>query len=1540
MLDMDALASIIPASYIILAGAAIYLKRQRKTNLNGYAPLNDDGPFMDERPDSEDQHAEYQSGRIPWLDKLTVAACLVMVIRTVVDLSLHLEQGWKKACPDGAAIIGWIIASYIAMRSAKISKDFSIYHQPLWLFFALCFAGEMHRFLHMSKQVLPSDGITGEFVWGHISFATVTLLVATDSYQRFRQDCYGGRTITDSRPPWPEFDSSRISRMFFFWLDRLIVLGNRQPLQDDNLYDLAPQDSSATIINKFQFIQKKYPQKPLHVHLFHLIKYTWAYQLMCAVAFSTLSLAGPLFLNLIVGWISNPQKSTTMGWILILGMFFSSVSRPLFAAQLFHTGRRVTLLVKSSLIDAIYRKSLRKTTGGQPGGGDAGSDQSSTGKTVTLMSVDMSRLEMVFSYSHRFVIELPLLGSLAILGLFYTVGWAALAGVTVIAISCLLGTVLGQEVAKVQDVLMSATDRRVSVTNEMFRGIRIIKYFAWEPRFEDRVSQVREAELTRLRSFYYRFIGFSGMSFASSVLVTFSTFLCYTYVGGHTLDARTAFTSIALLQQIANMLSEVPWLMMELAQASVSFKRIKDFLCEEELKKFTMDKEETDDKKVGFEHATFVHYGSDEGKDIAGTQVAEEANDENAPLMNTATVEYGAVSEPEVNVKGSIFRLKDLDISLPVGELTLVAGGTGAGKSSFLLALLGELKPIAGKTYFPCKSTAYVPQTPWLINATIRDNILFGTPYDKARYQEVIECCALLRDFEILEGGDLTEVGEGGVNLSGGQKARISLARAAYSFAQTVLLDDVLAAVDAPTAKHLFNKCILGWMNGRTRILVSHHVGLCAPKADYVVYMNAGEIVARGLPAEVVKDPRAEGVHKVNLHIQDMDDTIDAEIDEPDIPIPNAASKEGEGTTLVEDEERATGNVKAYVYWAYIRACGGLGALFCFTVCLIVANFSQVANDWWLKQWADAGVEEAHFVSHHIGALKTEGMYLWRSSPWRLTNHAQSIVNTREAVTAPDTLYYMTVYGLLGLLLIASSAILSAYNILVGMRASRRLHNDLLKAILRSPLRFFEITPLGRILNRFSKDLKHIDTELSWTIFAFLQQVIKGIYTLGVVGWVSPFFLVAMMPISLIYKAIAARYLNVSRELKRLESISRSPIFNQFSETLAGVTTIRAFHAENRFSAQQRDNVDANHRAYFLLWASNRWLCLRTDLIGSVVMLGCGIGLIVRDVEPGWAGLSLAYALGLSEALLWVIRMHAELEMGMNSVERVLEYTNVESEPPRYIEDHRPPSSWPSHGHVKARNLSIAYAPGLPDVLKNLDFEIPGGFKVGVVGRTGAGKSTLSLAFFRILPYTSGTIEVDGVDIGRLGVADVRERFTIIPQDPVLFEGSIRSNLDPFDEFSDAEVWKVLERVHILDSIASEDGTNVLESTVTENGQNFSQGQRQLLCLARALLRKTKVVFLDEATASVDYETERKIQLALHECFEGATVLCIAHRLRTVMDYDMIIVLSAGKVIETGSPLELSARVNGEFSKMLDETGEREDLLNIARISKEHSRNL
>ncbi|KAI9206778.1 P-loop containing nucleoside triphosphate hydrolase protein [Polychytrium aggregatum] len=1367
--------------------------------------------------------------------------------------------------------------------------------------------------------------------------------------------------------PSKERSASLFALLTFSWLGDLIYLGNQRQLAPGDVWDLDPSDKTETVYKIYERVKPKY--RTLWIRLFMSTWKTITAQFMISSVSSLLSFASPLFLNAILNWMQCPHANSYTAWGYLLGLFSCSIIQAMLNGQMYFNGRRTGTRLRAILIREIYEKSLRRpATVGQSsqGTGDGksepGQQDASLGKIVTLMSSDTETIRNMVCYIHV-LLETPLRLLLSIGLMVYFIGYSALVGLAAILICVPITSWLGSCINRQQRRAMEKTDKRVTATNEALQGIRIIKYFAWEPHFIKQINVDRTEELQCRLHVRLLHMAFSTISESGGLFCAFGSFVTFVLTG-NVLDAATAFTTLSICQQVTWALSRLPNEVMWILRAMVSLERIEKFLGEEELQKFAEkdipSRSEMDHrfKPNGFDQATYIYYGSGDSS-VRSSKASLQLSSSIVQLENPGQEESSA------------FTLNNLNLDIPLGKLTVVCGPTGAGKSSLILALVGEMRRIGGHCYFPSRpnrssgsivagEVAYVAQTAWLMNATIRDNILFGEDYDEDRYHRVVFASALVRDFQNLEGGDLTEIGEKGVNLSGGQKQRISLARALYSRAPFVLLDDPLSAVDAPTARHLLHHGILGFLKNRTCVLVSHAVGLVAPHANHIVVMRNGAIACQGTAAEVLRSPESEGI---------LDDQILAvrpsEVENAtSLQVPNHEEikkllSEARGKTLVHEEARVKGAVEWAVYSRFLKACGGIFFAFCFVFLFVIMMSAGFANSWWLKKWTDASSGNGNSTICPVA----NASLIAAGGP--LAQHSTFPSFRIVAPPIHSPYYYVTVYALIGLSVILSTNLHTLVQVMGSYSASKALHAQLLKAVLGAPLRFFEITPLGRILNRFSKDMGHVDDEVMWSVGFFSTWLFRGASVLIIVAYITPPFILLIVPVALIYMYVAKLYLTCSRELKRLESVSRSPIYSQFSETIAGTSTIRAYGAESRLLLESSERVDENHRSFFYMWAANRWLCMRTDIIAALVVFCAGAAVVSGQVSAGWAGVSLTYAMSFTDALLWLVRSHADMEMNLTSVERIDEYVNIQPEADESAVTVKAPVGWPSAGRIDVSHLFMRYAADQPNVLKDMSFSVKAGERIGVVGRTGAGKSTLSLAFFRILPIHQGRIIIDDIDISQISLHDLRSNITIIPQDPVLFSGTIRSNLDALGEHDDADLWQVLKRVHFLDTLQefkkrsprtsfgtvvvedamdtispmggsavlsqeSETKSFTLESPVGENGQNYSHGQRQLLCLARALLRNSKIIFLDEATASVDNDTDARIQVTIREELAGATVLCIAHRLRTIVDYDRVMVLDKGTIVEYDTPLNLMQRKDGAFHRMCQDSNEFEELEQIA----------
>ncbi|KAJ3359817.1 hypothetical protein HDU91_004794 [Kappamyces sp. JEL0680] len=1477
------------------------------------------------------------------LGLFTVFTALIQVLALVLQvLSLSTPQRPLLTAVAASLVTYYLLVALLSHRIHSIENagewGHLFFFVSLFCTLALQVAVRLDDLVRIGTAVHIRDSLDG-FIVGHLALGFVLLLVVLFWSTRLEDDC-----VSESERITWERGTSIFSRYTFLWCNPMIAQGQKKPLAQDDLWELSDSDRSSVILAEYR--AQRNPKQPIFWRVF---SFSWRYlavQLTGALGTSLFRFSGPFFLYHIVSALQDPTVNRLSIVPYLVGLFLCSSILTVLEGQVYYTGARTGTRSRTVLMDELYSKTLHRVQGVTAVDGESKTEakddeQASLGKIVTLMSVDTERIRWFFFSFERILVFLPTTLLIAVGSLFLVLGWSALAGVGATIFLGTLSSFLGRFLIKFEEEQLSNTDARVSVVNEMLQGIRIIKYFAWEPYFSKKIDDAREKELKSMFKVFITFMGFGILGSSSGIIIAICTFYAHVFLFGKTLDAATAFTAIKLLGELKEVMMDLPTEVMDFIQAKVSFDRIAKYLGEKELDKFTysssadarehhVDLPSTQydpEHSIGFKNkAEFRYYGT--GEAIAAVQTA-------------------ASSE----VANAAFTLRNLDIQFPSGRLSVICGPTGSGKTSLLLALLGEMECISGSYHLPkseevtvntatglTNTVAYVPQTAWLQNATIRDNILFGEPFDAERYDAVIRGCALVKDLETLDGGDLTEIGEKGINMSGGQKQRISLARACYSRAMIVMLDDPLSAVDAPTARYLLHKAILKLLKGRTVILVSHATHLVVPYADWVVSVKNGEVSFQGTSVQIAQSSSDS--------LFDLDLTREEYVDEEDDESVKASvtAAIGTGTTLVEDEEMASGAVKMSVYTTYMKSAGG-AVFFAFVGLGFILTISgQWANDWWLKRWTDSNVVDpvANAIQSFAVDVQAATMDVLSLSTFAPLN---ATVNALDSSDKPSAVYFMVVYAILGAVYIAIGFIKDFIVLLGGFRASRKLHQDLLHAILYSPLRFFEVTPVGRILNRFSKDIETIDNQTIHSLQFFLWCVFSSLSTLCFIGVLTPIFLISVPVVASVFVYYGQLYLNVTRELKRLESVTKSPIYSQFSETLAGVSSIRAYEAGARFLKSNEDRLNTNNKSYMYMWTANRWLSLRTDFLSYLIVFVSGLAIIFSGLEAGWAALLLNFSFDLTWQVKFVIRMHAQLEMNMNSVERVNEFSAIEQEPPAIIDNHRPPQNWPHQGAIQVRDLSMRYAQDLPDVLKKVNFQVLPHEKVAVVGRTGAGKSTLSLAFFRIIPFSSGSITIDGVNISSIGLHDLRSKITIIPQDPVLFAGTLRSNLDPLEQNDDASIWEALKRVNFMESMqqspsdASLDtavltetrtSTSVsLDMSVTENGNNFSQGQRQLLCLARSLLQRNRIIFLDEATASVDNETDAKIQTTLRREFADCTILCIAHRLRTVADYDKILVLDKGEVLEFGTPLDLM-QAKGQFYNMCQESGDYDELHKMA----------
>ncbi|KAL7125587.1 hypothetical protein ABFS83_14G126500 [Erythranthe nasuta] len=840
-------------------------------------------------------------------------------------------------------------------------------------------------------------------------------------------------------------------------------------------------------------------------------------------------------------------------------------------------------------------------------------------------------------------------------------------------------------------------------------------------------------------------------------------------------------------------------------------------------------------------------------------------------------------------IESKIPILDNINLRVEKGMKVAVCGTVGSGKSSLLSCVLGEMEKLSGAVRIT-GTKAYVPQSPWILTGNIRENILFGKGYDGEKYWRTIEACALAKDFELFGAGDLTEIGERGINMSGGQKQRIQIARAVYQDADIYLLDDPFSAVDAHTGTQLFKDCLMGILKEKTIVYVTHQVEFL-PAADLILVMQNGKIAQAGTFDELLKqkigfealvgahNQALQSVQTVENSSRISDHAAAAADNEADTTANQDNLREEEGR-LVQDEEREKGSIGREVYVSYLTTAkrGGLVPI----IVLAQTSFQvlQISSNYWMAWACPAG-------------------------------------DDRPEMGIRFVLFVYTLLALGSALCVLIRASLVA---VAGLLTAEKMFSNMLESVFRAPMAFFDSTPTGRILNRASTDQSVLDLEvaskLGWGAFSIIQLL----GTIAVMSQVAWQVFVVFIPVTAICIWYQQYYIRTARELARLAGIERSPILHHFAESLAGTATIRAFNQQERFTDANLSLIDNHSRPWFHNVSAMEWLSFRLNQLANFVFAFSLVLLVTLPqgtLSPSIAGLAVTYGINLNvwqAAVIWNI---CNAENKMISVERILQYSNLASEAPLVIEESRPPSNWPHFGTICFENLQIRYAEHLPSVLKNITCTFPGRKKIGVVGRTGSGKSTLIQAIFRIVEPREGTIIIDDVDISKIGLHDLRSRVSIIPQDPTMFEGTVRGNLDPLEQHSDSEIWEALDKCQLGDIVRQKE--EKLESTVVENGENWSVGQRQLFCLGRALLKKSSILVLDEATASVDSATDGVIQKVISREFKDRTVVTIAHRIHTVIDSDLVLVLSDGRIAEYDSPAKLLERENSFFSKLIKE---------------------
>ncbi|MBW0487072.1 hypothetical protein O181_026787 [Austropuccinia psidii MF-1] len=1282
------------------------------------------------------------------------------------------------------------------------------------------------------------------------------------------------------------------SRLTFTWMSPLMKSGKNHSLTEQDIWPLPRADQSDALTNQLQQqwqreLIKNQLNPSYNPSLILAVIKTFGLPYLAAAILKSiqdiLQFIQPQLLRRLLQFIesrrvgNSPQPSSN-GYLIAIAMFSCGLIQTLFLHQYFQRVFLTGMRIRSGLIGIIYKKALVLSSEGKAG--------KPTGDIVNLMSTDVARIQDNCSYGLILVSGIFQIG-LAFISLYQMLGWSMLGGIVVVVLSIPLNTTLARAQSRLQKRQMKNKDQRTRLMNEILNNIRSIKLYTWENAFSKKMFSIRnDKELTTLRKIGYLVNASTALWTFIPFLVAFSAFSLFSLVTTVPLTPALVFPAISLFQLLQFPLAVLPMVISQSVEAYVSIQRIYHFLTSSELQQTAILRTDTS----GEEHEKLV-----------------------------------AVKDAHFSwsLKASL-TLSQITLSVSKTDLVAIVGRVGSGKSSLLSGILGEMNKVSGTVELRGK-VAYTAQSPWLLSSSVKENILFGSRYDQDIYQTVIEACALIDDLAILKDGDETLVGEKGISLSGGQKARISLARAVYARADVYLLDDPLSSVDAHVARHLFERVIgpAGLLRGKARVLCTNAIPYCQ-QADELIMLKDGKIVERGSFESVLEHDGElkklidEFGHKATR--QELDENSS----KATTLVPSTSSSQSDGQSLSKKatmnsevimrrpsirelgehkkemlqtlnrpgnpkEHKEVGSVKMDIYKKYIQSTGLLEISIMFAMIILQQVFS-VSTTLWLKYWSTTNE-----LSH-------------------------SGRNTRLG-------YFLGIYGLLGASTTVASYIQGVFLFSVcAVRSGKVLHDEMFHRVLRAPMSFFDTTPVGVILNRFSRDVFVIDEVLARVFSSFFRTSASVISVVAVVSWTLPPFLAVCIPLMLVYRSVQIYYLATSRELKRIDATTKSPIFALFGETLAGMATIRAYGEQGRFIGENEFKVDRNQQAYFASIASNRWLGVRLEMIGNILILTAALlsvsGLASSiTLDSGMVGVLMSYVLSITQSLNWLVRSATEVETNIVSCERVIEYTKLKQEATfETDEHHKPGPNWPDKGAVDYEDYQCKYRDELDLVLKGVNFKVKPQEKIGICGRTGAGKSTITLSLFRLIEKFGGRIMIDGIDISQIGLRDLRSKISIIPQDSQCFEGTLRDNLDPEGIKTDEELWKALEHSRLKSHIQSLEGG--LDGKIEEGGANLSNGQRQLLCLSRALLRSSKILVLDEATSSVDPETDLDIQAVIRTEFKGCTILVIAHRLNTILDCDRILVISKGKVVEFDEPKKLLEDSKSEFYGMCKESGQ------------------
>ncbi|XP_058800099.1 ATP-binding cassette sub-family C member 4-like isoform X2 [Phymastichus coffea] len=1181
-------------------------------------------------------------------------------------------------------------------------------------------------------------------------------------------------------------------------------------------------------------------------------------------------------------------------------------------AHNFFLGAHVGAQLKIGICSVVYRKALRLSS--------TALSETAPGKIVNLVASDVNRFGLVFLFLH-YMWSAPVSSFIILAFLYSEIGWSALVGFILMFLDVPLQSYMGKLSSKFRLQTSLKTDERVRLMDEIISGVQVIKMYAWEKPFCVLIELARRLELKVVRKSAYIKGIFMTLFVFTTRMALFGTLITM-MLRGQELTAEKVFVYMSYFNMMAITMSYMFVRgISEISECKVALKRLQNFLMYDEFKledKCGSNNEINNKDTKSSELSSIQNYSSEI------THIQHGRNKDEKSISENWSVRLKHVTA-KWNLNSSEAILNDIDLEVDKGKLFIVIGTVGAGKSSLIASVLGELKLTHGYKMIKGR-VSYADQDAWVFGASVRQNITFGQEFDKQRYQEVVNVCALQQDLQQLPQGDQTIIGERGSSLSGGQKARINLARAVYRDAEIYLLDDPLSAVDAHVGKHLFQDCIQKYLTGKTRILVTHqHQYIKA--ADAIILLDQGKLYQfvdfnellstrheyTTLIAEDKVIDRTDGIiNSSHLDRRLSSSSGKSRGSESKIEVVNPESSCEENNTNNDIYENTSrGTVKGNLLINYIKSGGHSIFALLVPFLFLATQFCVSLNDWFIPVLVNA--EESR---KYMNKTNTD---------------------SEKNILSRD--YYMYIYTaiVLSILLIGLTRSLTFYTIC--LHCSQRLHDLVFSALIRAPMRFFDTNSSGRILNRFSKDLGSIDELLPLTLLDASQCIMVITGALIVTCTVNVLFLIPILFIGSLFYFIRKIYLRTSKNMKRVEGITRAPIFTHLNATLNGIATIRAYQAQSILEKEFDRLQDAHISAWYMFNSASVAFGFSLDFFcfiftGLVVF---SFLLLKDNFSGGTVGLAITQVMSLMGWLQWGIRQSAEVANELMSVERVIEYSQLAPEPnlrdkglvtknknkykkgkENEVQLTEPPKDWPNKGRIEFKNVYLRYVDKDPPVLTDLTLTIEPSEKVGIVGRTGAGKSSLISAFFR-LTIIEGIIKIDGIDTNIIALEDLRKQISIIPQNPVLFSGALRRNLDPFNEFSDEHLWKILEEVELKETVQSTG--NGLDHRVQDRGLNYSTGQRQLICLARAILRDNRILMLDEATANVDPQTDALIQRTIRTKFAACTVLTVAHRLNTIMDCDKVLVMDKGLVVEFDHPYLLLKNEKSSFSSLVKETG-------------------